>query len=664
VNAQPAKFSICDLSRESAINARVFPQVLVITAMLMAAGNAHAQRGPTVSTSSTVVVRVQAPDGGPFDMSADVELSSGSEGTASHQLTRDAGQAEFDNVNAGTYYVVVTAVGYKPAHDSVEVTGFGGSSSVWIRLEAESGVAPSANGPGGHVLAPKAQKVAAKGLEDLRAGKFQEAQKQFEAAYKLAPGDPDVNYLLGYTLLQEKDLEGAQTYLQRATSIEPHHISALVALGQLRLQQGNLSAAMATLEQAVSLDAENWMAYWSLASAYLRDQQYEKARLNADAAIKYGKGAANGAEIIVGESWAASGEKDKAIEALESFLRDAPGNPAAPNAQAMIAKLKAEESSDEVRAVAMASLARPTVSNPRSPSPASGSPTAELIPGLSVAEANLALPNWAPTSVDKIKPAVSPTATCSLSQVLEKTGKGIQAFVTNVGNIDATEDLVHEELDELGKPTAKEKRRYDYMVSATEVRPGHITVDEQRNSIKGSALFPDGIASSGLPTIALVFHPYNRDDYRMTCEGLGDWHGRPAWIVYFRQRDDVPARLSGYGINGVMHSVSLKGRAWITADSYQIAHLETDMVKPMPEIQLMVEHISVDYKPVRFSARREDVWLPANANLYIEFRKHRFHRVDTFTHYRLFSVDSSEKVYEKTEGEPDKGVTVSGHTSR
>jgi tetratricopeptide (TPR) repeat protein len=643
--------SILDAIPGTYLKLRISRSLLSFGALLLLASSARAQRAPAAPTSSTVVVRVQAPDGGPFDQSAEVALSQGGEGGANHQFTRDAGEAEFNNVSAGTYYVLVTAPGYKPAHDSVDVSGFGGDSTVWIRLESDSGVAPASNGRGGHVLAPKAQKLAAKGLEYLRAGKFQEAQKQFEAAYKLAPGDPDVNYLLGYTLLQEKDLDGAQTYLQRAISIEPHNISALVALGQLRLQQDNLSAATTTLEQVISLDAENWMAHWSLASAYLRDQQYEKARLEADAAIKFGKGAANGAEIIIGESWAASGDKEKAIDALEAFLRDAPGNSAAQSAQAMIAKLKAEESSEEVRAVAVASLARPTIPAPVSPSHVSAPSSAELIPGLSVAESNLALPNWAPTSVDRIKPAVSPTATCSLPQVLEKTGKEIQELVSNVGNIDATEELVHEELNELGKPTAKEKLRYDYMVSATEIRPGHITMDERRNSIMGSALFPDGIASSGLPSIALVFHPYNRNDYRMTCEGLGAWHGRPAWIVYFRQRDDVPARLSGYAVNGVMHSVSLKGRAWITADSYQIVHLDTDMVKPMPEIHLMLEHISVNYKPVRFHARREDVWLPANADLYIEYRKHRFHRLDTFTHYRLFSVDSSEKISEKTEGD-------------
>jgi hypothetical protein len=109
-----------------------------------------------------------------------------------------------------------------------------------------------------------------------------------------------------------------------------------------------------------------------------------------------------------------------------------------------------------------------------------------------------------------------------------------------------------------------------------------------------------------------------------------------------------------------MHAVSLKGRAWITADSFQIAHLETDMVKPMPEIQLILQHISVDYKPVRFQARNEDVWLPANADLYFEYRKHRFHRLDTYSHYKLFSVDSTEKIREQPNNDANKSEAPAG----
>ena len=638
------------------------PFVLVFVALLLATPSAHAQRAPVASTSqSSLMVRVQAPDGSPFDGSADVAISQTGEGQALHEFTRDAGQAEFANLNPVTYYVTVNAVGYKTATDSAEVVGQGGDSQVWIRLDLDSDVVPSPNGPGVPVLAPKAQKAVARGLEDLRAAKFQEAQKEFEAAYKLAPGNPDVNYYLGFVLLQEKDLDRAQTYLQRATSIAPHHVSALVAIGQLRLQQGNFSDATAALEQALMLDPDNWMAHWSLAATCMKGQQYDRARLEADAAVKSGKGAANGAEIIIGEAWAAAGDNDKAIDALESFLHDAPTNSAVPAAEAMIAKLKADKDADDVRALAVTSLARSASSAAGKPSPASASPSAELVTGLGVAEINLALPNWAPPSVDKIKPAVSSTATCSLSRVLEKTGKQIQELVTNVGNIDATENLVHEELNELGKPTATQKQRYDYMVNVTEFRPGHLQSEEWRNGVVSSGASPDGIATSGLPSIVLVFHPYIRDDYEMTCEGLGSWHGRPAWIVYFRQRDDVPGRISGYQVNGSTHAVSLKGRAWITADSFQIAHVETDMVKPMPEIQLILQHISVDYKPVRFQARNEDVWLPANADLYFEYRKHRFHRLDTYSHYKLFSVDSTEKIREQPNNDANKSEAPAGN---
>jgi tetratricopeptide (TPR) repeat protein len=628
--------------------------MLVFAVLLLEAAAAHAQRIPVGSSpaTSSVVVRVQEPDGGPFDESADVLLSGGGDETGSHQFTRDAGQAEFDNLSPGTYYVLVTASGYKPGRDAVDVSGAGGVSQVWIRLEPDSGAARSVNGSREPVLAPKAQKAAAKGVEDLRTGKPHEAQKEFEAAYKLAPGDPDVNYLLGYALLQENDLEGSQIYLHRATSIEPNHISALVALGQLQLQQGNPPAAAATLQHAVSLDAGNWMAHWCLASAYMRDQQYDKARLEADAAVKSGKGAANGAEIIVGEAWAASGQTDKAIDALESFLRDAPGNSAAPAARAMIVKLTDERNADEVRLTAAADVSRSNSFSSGSASSSSTSSVAGLLPRLNIAESNLALPDWAPPSVDMTTPAVSPTAACSLSLVVEKTGKKIQEFVTNVGNIDAAEDLVHEKLNQIGKPTEKEKRRYDYMVNVVEVRPGHLVTEERRNGSTGADAFPDGIASTGLPSIALVFHPYMRDDYQMTCEGLGDWHGRPTWIVYFRQRDNLPGRISGYVVNGATHPISLKGRAWITADSFQIAHLETDMVKPMPEIQLTLEHISVDYKPVHFQARREEVWLPSSANLYFEYRKQRYHRLDSYSHYKLFSVDSTQEIQQPNEDDP------------
>ena len=636
-------------SRSRTLQALTKLLTLLPILLFVIVATADAQRP---GASATVVVRVEAPDGGPFDGSADVALTANGEGGAHHGMTRDQGQAEFDGISQGYYYVTVTAPGYKTARGEVEVgQQVGGAYATWIRLEPETMARDADVASGRPVLAPKARRDLERGVEALRALKFEEAQKRFQTAYKLAPGNPDVNFFLGYTFLQEKNLDNAQTYLERATSLDPHYGDAFVALGQLRLQQGDLSSAASTLQQAISIDRENWLAHWTLASVDLRQSKYEDARTEAEAAVRYGKGAANGAEIIIGEAWAASGDTDKAIEALNSFLRDAPTNSAIPAAQALIAKLTAEKNAAEVRAIALSDLARS--SSATKSAPVAGGAAASTIPGLSNSEVNLALPKWAPPDVDKMKPAVATGVSCSLQQVLERTGERVLQLVTNVGNIDATEQLIHQRLDEIGKPVETATMKYDYVANFVEGARNTIGISETRNGLSDGAAFQGDIATPGLIGMALVFHPMIRGDFQMTCEGRGDWHGRPAWIVYFRQREGVPGRISAFVLNGTTHRVSFKGRAWITADSFEIAHMETDLIKPMPEIQFALEHISVDYKPVHFSAG-QDLWLPANADLYFEFRKQRYHRRDTFSRYKLFAVSSRQVINQPPENHPEQ----------
>ena len=145
--------------------------------------------------------------------------------------------------------------------------------------------------------------------------------------------------------------------------------------------------------------------------------------------------------------------------------------------------------------------------------------------------------------------------------------------------------------------------------------------------------------------LAVAFHPAFRDDFEMQCEGLGDWNGQAAWLVHFRQKDNKPSRLRTYVVNKNNYPVSLKGRAWIGADNLQILHLETDLVKPVPEIHLMTEHTSVSYGPVQFkNGGGTDLWLPKSAELYVHFGKRRFYRSANFDHFMLFATGAAEKV--------------------
>ncbi len=175
---------------------------------------------------------------------------------------------------------------------------------------------------------------------------------------------------------------------------------------------------------------------------------------------------------------------------------------------------------------------------------------------------------------------------------------------------------------------------------STEPSKSLLRVQEYRDA--DNLEMPDNITTTGLPVLAIAFHPLFRDDFEMRCEGLGQWNGQATWLVHFRQKDDKPSRLRSYVVNKNYYPVSLKGRAWISASNFQIVHLETDLVHGVPEIHLRTEHTSVDYGSVDFKRHGTDLWLPTSADLYVSLGKKRFHRSETFDHFMLFATDTNQ----------------------
>jgi hypothetical protein len=107
----------------------------------------------------------------------------------------------------------------------------------------------------------------------------------------------------------------------------------------------------------------------------------------------------------------------------------------------------------------------------------------------------------------------------------------------------------------------------------------------------------------------------------------------------------------------------LKGRAWIAAGTFQIVRIESDLVSPMPEIQLLSEHQVVEYGPIPFGQKKTTLWLPKSAEIYFDFRRHRYYRRHSFDHYMLFAVDSQEKPKAPKTPPPDKPIPKEEKTS-
>jgi hypothetical protein len=254
--------------------------------------------------------------------------------------------------------------------------------------------------------------------------------------------------------------------------------------------------------------------------------------------------------------------------------------------------------------------------------------------------------NWVPFEVGEDVPPVEPGSACDLDDFLLKAGARIQEFVANVDRFTATQSLLHESFNKAGEVSQKEQRKYDYVVSIEEIRPKILNVEEFQSSRSSPLDFPGGIAAKGLPALVLIFHPYYAGNFSMHCEGLATVSGKPAWQLYFRQRQDKPNTVRAYkiGWNGPSFPVALKGRAWFAADSYQIESLQADLIDPIPDIRLSVDHTVIEYGPVHFKSRDVDIWLPQNAEVYCDLRGKRIHQRMTFGDYLLFAVDDKQKI--------------------
>ena len=265
--------------------------------------------------------------------------------------------------------------------------------------------------------------------------------------------------------------------------------------------------------------------------------------------------------------------------------------------------------------------------------------------------------SWHPEGVDQEELPMAAGVVCPAQTVLDNTTQRVDELVADVNRFDAIEHIFNQDISNSGRVLSTEHRKFDYVVSINKLPTGFLAVNESRNGTDGYVNFPDQIETLGLPTLALVFHQDYRDGYQFHCEGLGEWRGQATWLMHFRQRADRAPRIRGYNIGGVLYPISLVGRAWVSAATFQIVHMEADLMDPLPKIKLRYEHQAIDYGPVLFQQGHTDLWVPTRTSLYFDFRGHKYHRIQSYSHFLLFSVTATEKI------SPPKQVALK-HQSR
>ena len=616
--------------------ARILCVVLALSGLLFDAHVVRAQKpggapvGQRSGSPSTiysndvpvdVLVSVREPTGMPLAGHALVKLSS-EKGVHLTVSTRDNSTATFPQMQAGEYEIEVSALGYKTATEHASVFTGGTTCNLYIYLHNEGEGTPGSRAPGGTVMTPRLQGEIDKGLEKMRRHQYDAARAQFEKAAKMAPGNPDVPYLLGMVEYAQEHFEAARTKFEAALSIYPSHERSLLALGELQLRTGDAVGAAQTLEKAYLLNGADWRTHWLLANAYAQQKNYEKALAHATRAAELGKENGAAAWMLAGQIMVQMGRREDARKAYETVVRSFPNNPAAAGAKSQIAVL-------DKAAVA-------TVSNVVSPPPAAPPPPPA---------APVVVRPWAPPDIDsKEYPAVENVA-CSENEIVLRTQAKMMHQLGNFEKFLATEHIEHQEVDGHGIPGPVRQKDFNYLIFVEHPKPGMSFLQESRNGGDNLDSFPTSLATQGLAALALsVFDPSYEGDLTYKCEGLGTWRGQAVWRLRFEQKQEVKSRIRMWTNSRGTYAIPLKGRVWIGASSYDVLHIETDLREAVKEIELTRDHLLIDYGPVKFEKSGTTLWLPWDAEMFMELHGKRYHHTHTLRNYMLFSVDSAGTV--------------------
>ncbi|HKN23241.1 MAG TPA: tetratricopeptide repeat protein [Candidatus Acidoferrum sp.] len=243
-------------------------------------------------------------------------------GTPCEEGSASNGRIRFIMNGIGDFTITVQAPGYKLGQKEVKVSE-PDKVQVEVNMERDPSSSFKPATAGDPILAPKAREALDKGMQALRDGKLDEAEKALDQAMQLAPNNPNVLYMQGVLNLKKHEWTKAQSVLEKATQIDPNSARALAALGMALCNQRKYAEAIPPLEKSVQLDsASGWETHWSLAESYYHSARFDEALKASQQAQTESNGQVPHVALLVAQALTAVGRYEDSATVLRELLKN------------------------------------------------------------------------------------------------------------------------------------------------------------------------------------------------------------------------------------------------------------------------------------------------------------------------------------------------------
>lgn len=458
-------------------------------------------------------------------------------------------------------------------------------------------------------------------------------------------------YLKACTSVRKKKYADAEKHLRKSVSESPKYAEAWVTLGQVLREEQRTDEARRACMQGFTVNATYMPAYLCVADIAARERSWDEVLKLSGRAIELDPSTNavayefHAAALLNLHEWTAAEKSGLRAVEIDKNHRE-------PRVHFVLAQIY-EAKGDSLNEVAQLreylmyadnpgdiSVAKQALSQLES-HPGKVKDGAHPIDGSLSDPVQASIPRWAPAEIDERVPPVISDAPCPLPQILQQTSNRAQDLIESLQSFSANERIEQIDTDKNGKRRLLNTEEVNYVVQIAQNSSGYPRVEEYRSGTTGqrAAVIDSGIAAS-----ALIFHPTHIGNFDFRCEGLTQLRGSPAWQLHFEESADPNKSFTAIKVGRFVYLPRFKGRAWIAKNNDEILRIETDLVSPIPEIDLQLEHMVIDYAPVEFPKRQVRLWLPEDTAVYLAYRGHRYERTHKFSQFQLFSVDSSESI--------------------
>ena len=265
-------------------------------------------------------------------------------------LTDENGSFSFKGLPSGTYTIVIDKEQqYEPAAQIVDIIQLAGSPpsvyNVNIRLKLKKNAIPKAeviNSEFASVPKP-ALNFYTKALELAKKNDYKGAIEQLKLSISEYPGFMMAFNEMGVQYLRLGDLEKADEAFQAALKIKSDAFAPLMNRGIVLVQMKRFEEAEAILSEARKMKDQLAVVHYFLGQALANLGRFEEAEKELASAIKLGGGEMKEAHRFLAIIYSAKGDKKRAADELEIYLRLEPKTPDSENLRKVIRQLRGSE---------------------------------------------------------------------------------------------------------------------------------------------------------------------------------------------------------------------------------------------------------------------------------------------------------------------------------